>query len=146
MLKKDVPGWHILVPLKVNPFLLCADWRTLACGCFIFYCHSFWCSGGHPAVGPPNTEISFARFPPPTLLSLEVFLFPLPPGDVQTPWLGIGGQTLCFLFLIFSTPDSNLYWAPLPEALWEQPLGGIISIRFWVGQPSYLLSARPWAS
>lgn len=86
---------------------------------------------------PPNSEVSFARFPPPTLLSVEVFAFPLSTGEVQTPRFGVGGRTSCLLFLGLSTPDSNLYWVPFPEALWEKHLGRILPVWFlcWTPQP-----------
>lgn len=43
-------------------------------------------------------------------------VFPLPQGEVQNSWLGIGGLASHLLFLFLPTPPSSLCQTPYPDA------------------------------
>ena len=138
--------WNDIFWYLSNSFLLCTYCRTLTCGWILPDSNWFWCSGGGPFLVHP-VLVYVLLVPPHSLPLVGVCLSSHSlQEEVKAPWWGIGGLASYLLFLSFP-PNSRLQftWTPFLKALWEQ-LGRIIAIWFWVGQPSCLLSTRPWAS
>lgn len=62
MSNRHIWWWRILVPIKVNPFVLCAYWRTVTPGYILLYAHSFGSPPG-TIVSPPSRGLSTPRSP-----------------------------------------------------------------------------------